>query len=457
MALQTEKQIIDAIGKGDHVLVTFRKEWTADAVASALALARLIEARGKKADVVCDGFTPAKQISFLPDIDRITPELGKLRKFVISLDVTKNEVDEMTYVMNDDRLDILVTPKSGLYQEADVSTRSSAFKYDLIVTVDTPDLGALGKPFADHPELFYDTPIINVDHGAHNENFGNINAVDITATSAAELVHRILREANGGLLAEDTATLLLTGIISKTKSFRSANVTPKTLDIAAELVAAGARREEIVQNLYKTRSLATLKLWGRALARIQHDRETGMAWALLTRDDFVHSGADELCLPDVIDELMVTAPEAEIVGLIYEQDGAGICALVSSERHADALGLVPDLRPKGSRSMARVCFPNQKIGEAEQAVLQSIRKSLGKVAGGPRLEKHDPLSLKLQGAGSTTARSASAPPPLKLRRTSEASTDRQQDNIPVMENSIASLVEKRDDKAAPLAKLVKNK
>lgn len=386
MALQTERQILDAVGNGNHALVAFRKEWTPDAVASALALARLIEARGKKCDVVCDGFVPTKQISFLPDIGRVTPALGKMRKFVISLDVTKNEVDEMTYVMNGDRLDILVTPKSGQYSEADVSTRSSAFKYDLVVTVDTPDLGALGRPFAEHPEFFYDTPIVNIDHGAHNENYGNINAVDITATSAAELVHRLLKEANGGLLSEDTATLLLTGIISKTKSFKSPKVTPRTLDIAADLVAAGARRDDIVQNLYKTRTIATLKLWGRALARLRHDPETRLAWAMLTREDFVHSGADESCLPEVMDELMVTAPEAEVVGLIYERS-EDICALVSSERHADSLGLVPDLRPEGSRNMARICFPERDIRKAEQAVLQSIRKSLGKAAGGPRFER----------------------------------------------------------------------
>ncbi len=386
MALQTERQILDAVGNGSNVLVTFRKEWTPDAVASALVLARLIEARGKKCDVVCDSFSPTRQVSFLPDIGRVSPELGKMRKFVISLDVARNEVDEMTYVMNGDRLDILVTPKSGQYSEADVSTRSSAFKYDLVFTVDTPDLGALGGPFAQHPEFFYDTPIVNIDHGPHNENYGNINAVDITATSAAELVHRLLKEANGGLLSEDTATLLLTGVISKTKSFRSANVTPRTLDVAADLIAAGARRDDIVQNLYKTRTIPTLKLWGRALARLRHDAETGLAWAMLTREDFVHSGADECCLPEVIDELMVTAPEAEVVGLIYEQE-AGVCALVSSERHADSLGLVPDLRPEGSREMARICFPERDVRKAEQAVLQSIRKSLGKAAGGPRFDR----------------------------------------------------------------------
>lgn len=385
MALQTEKQIEDSIGNSTHTLVTFRKDWTVDAVASALALTRLLEARGKKVDIVADGFAPSKQVSFLPTLERVEPEFGRLRKFVISLDVSKTPLDELTYDVENGRLNIHVTPKTGQFQQSDVMSRAADFKYDLIFTVGTPDLGALGTLFSEHSELFYNCPIVNIDHDAQNENYGNVNAVDITATSTAEIVHRLM--TRGGRPDEDTATMLLTGIIASTSSFRSAQVTPLTLDLAAELVAAGGRREEIVRHLYKTRTLSTLKLWGRALARLKHDPEINMAWSLLVRQDFVHSGSDEECLPDVMDELMVTAPEAEIVSIIYERstaDGApaGVCAIVTSERHADALGLVPDLRPEGHRRLARICFTEGNIQRAEQAVLNSIRKSLGK-AGQP--------------------------------------------------------------------------
>jgi hypothetical protein len=98
----------------------------------------------------------------------------------------------------------------------------------------------------------------------------------------------------------------------------------------------------------------------------------------------VHAGTDDECLPEVIDELMTTAPEAEIVSIIYEKDGganeapAGVCAIVSSDRHADALGLVRDLRPEGHRRLARICFLEENIQSAEKAVLNSIRKALGK-------------------------------------------------------------------------------
>ncbi|MBU0624723.1 hypothetical protein KKF05_00060 [Patescibacteria group bacterium] len=382
MALQTERQIEASISNSTHALIAFRKDWTVDAVASALALARLVAARGKKVDIIADGFKPSRQVTFLPTVESIATEFNRLRKFVISLDVSKTPIDELTYDLAGNQLNIHITPKTGQYSSSDVLSRAANYKYDLIFTVGTPDLGSLGRLFSEHSELFYHCPIINIDHDAQNENYGNINVVDITATSTAEIVHHLL--AKNDRPNEDIATMLLTGIIAATRSFRTTQVTPRTLDVAAELVAAGARRDEIVQNLYKTRSLATLKLWGRALARLKYDPETKMVWSLLVRQDFIHTSSNEECLPEVMAELMVSAPEAEITALVYERDAesgapASICALIASERHADALGLVSDLQPEGHRRLARICFLTGDIQQAEQAVLTSIRKSLGKI------------------------------------------------------------------------------
>ena len=196
----------------------------------------------------------------------------------------------------------------------------------------------------------------------------------------------LFKKTGEHFLTEEVATCLLTGIIAKTRSFKTANVTPKTLEFASELVAAGARREDIVQNLYRTRSIATLKLWGRALARLKFDPVTKMAWTLLVRQDFIHSGASEENLPDVIDELIVNSPEAEITGLFYEQESltepgkiSGVCSLISSEKHASALGLVAGLKPEGTHKLARLCFPSVTILDAEKTVLNAIHASLGKM------------------------------------------------------------------------------
>ncbi|KPJ86113.1 hypothetical protein AMJ57_00485 [Parcubacteria bacterium SG8_24] len=385
MARKMSQQFMEALNGKNHVLITTRKDWTVDGVATALAIKSVLERRRTNVDVIIDGFSPGPTLSFLEGIDTIRPAFGQLQKFVISLDVSKSKLDELSYDVKEGRLNIYVTPKEGRFRDKDVSTAASEFKYDLIVTVDTPDHDSLGRLFSEHTDLFHQLPVINIDHDTSNEQYGNLNLTDITATSCAEVVHGIFRETPENTLDERVATALLTGIIAKTRSFKSPNVTPRTLDAASVLVAAGARREEIVQQLYRTRSLATLKLWGRALARLKHDPETRTVWTLLLRQDFVHAGANEEFLPEVIHELIVNAPEAEIVSLIYEQESAqetgkvsGVCALVTSERHADALGLVSSLRPEGDRRLARVCFPGVKIMEAEKAVIGSIRASLGK-------------------------------------------------------------------------------
>lgn len=371
--------------KSEHPLITFRKEWSVDAVASALALAKFLEKKGKRADVVADGFAAPKSLRFLPGIETVKPNFRQLRKFVIHLDVSKTKIDELSYDIEGGKLRIHVTPKEGRFDGRDVTTASTDFKYDCIVTVDTPDYGALGTLFSANTEFFYDRPTINIDHEPSNEQYGNLNCVDITATSTAEVMHALLKSTGEHFLTEDIATCLLAGIISKTRSFKTASVTPRTLDIASELVSAGAKREEIVQNLYRTRTISTLKLWGRALARLKFDPRIKMAWTLLVRQDFIHAGATEEHLPDVIDELIMNSPEAEIVGLLYEQESttepgkvAGVCALVSTEKHADALRLLPGLKPDGTRRMARVCFPTTAIMDAEKSILAAINKSLGK-------------------------------------------------------------------------------
>lgn len=385
MSLANATQFNEMLKGSRHALVTFRKDWNVDAAASALALARVIGKRGGRADIVADGFAPTKSLSFLPGHQDIQPAFKQLQKFTVSLDVSKTKVDELTYHLDGDKLNIHITPKAGQFADKDVVVAASDFKYDLIITLNTPDYASLGPIFAANTELFYRRPTINIDHETANERYGNFNAVDITAASTAEVVHGLLDAGGESFLDGDVATCLLAGVIHKTRSFRSPTVSPRTLDIASELIAAGARRDEIVQNLYRTRPLQTLKLWGRALARLKYDPATKMVWTLLVRQDFIHAGTTDESLEDVLQEMIASAPEAEVAAVLYEQEDpadrgrvAGICALVSSEQHEDAGKLMVGLRPEGDRRMARVCFPGKSLLEAETAVLETLARSLSK-------------------------------------------------------------------------------
>lgn len=385
MAHASQKQFTEAIARSKSVLIAFRKDWDTDAAASSLALARILRKKGKAADVACDGFVASKAISFLPDVGTVQDGLRQLQKFIVRLDTSRVGIDALAYDKQDKHLDIVLTPKGGQFDARDIRTEAKEFKYDLIITVGAPDYGSLGKLHAAHADFFFDRPLIAIGDEPSHEQYGNINMVDIAATSCAEVVYGLCTGDKTHVLDADTATCLLTGIIAKTHSFKDASVTPKTLEIASELIAAGARRGDIVQQLYRTRPLATLKLWGRALARLKYDPGIRMTWTMLVRQDFIHAGATEEFLEEVIDELISTTPDAEIISVLYERESPtqpgkvqDICGLVSSERHADALGLVRDLKPEGSRKLARLCFPNVTLNAAEKTVLTSIYRSLGK-------------------------------------------------------------------------------
>ena len=103
-----------------------------------------------------------------------------------------------------------------------------------------------------------------------------------------------------------------------------------------------------------------------------------MVWSLLSQQDFLLAGAREEDLPDVIDELIKNAPTADVVVLLYEDKQRHICGLISADRGLDSIELSLPFMPVGTRKLARICFTDKTIVEAEQTVIPMIKKRMGK-------------------------------------------------------------------------------
>jgi len=372
MALKESQQVLETIRRSSRPLLCIPRSSGLDGYASALGLARVLEKLEKKADIAAaDGETP-KSLRFLLGHELVKPGLEHLREFQIELDATKTKVDELTYEIKDGKLLIRLSPKTGSWEQRDVSLTSSGYRYDLIVCLGSADLESCAHLYADHPDFFYRTPIINVDHRPENEHYGQLNVVDLTAVSTSEVCHDLVESIEPGLIDEDVSTAFLAGMIAKTRSFKTRNVTPKTLQTASKLVARGAKRELIVHNLYRTRSVQTLRLWGRALARLKSDTGSHVVWTLLSRQDFLHAGAEEVDLPDVVDELIASSPEAKVVALLYETADRGVVGILRAEHPFDLLSLAAPLKPSGTREEARVTFPQRNIVQAERDTLACL-------------------------------------------------------------------------------------
>jgi nanoRNase/pAp phosphatase (c-di-AMP/oligoRNAs hydrolase) len=368
------QQSVDLINKSKNIVIVLPNDPSTDAIASGLGLFLALEKIQKKVKVVCNEFNLPPSHQFLPKSQEIHTDLTALRKFIISLDVSRTKVQELSYdISSNEKLSIFITPKDGFFEPRDVTTSASTYEYDLIITVDAPDLETLGKIYDNNTEFFYHTPIINIDHNPANEHFGEINIVDLVATSTSEIVFETIKELKEGTLNEYIATSLLTGIISKTKSFQSTSVTPKSLTISSHLIENGARRDDIIKHLYRTKTISALKLWGRVLARLKTKQAGKIVWSLLNKQDFIKAGAQKSDLEGVIDELIINTPEAEIVVILYE-DKTSISVIVNTVKVIDGFNLFKQYRPTGTKNFTRFVISNSNLLEVEQRVLKIIEQ-----------------------------------------------------------------------------------
>jgi phosphoesterase RecJ-like protein len=94
-----------------------------------------------------------------------------------------------------------------------------------------------------------DMDIINIDHHLENTEYGKINYLDPTASSAGEIIYRILKKS-GFKIDSDTATYLYTAILTDTGRFHFSSTTPACLHAAADLVEKGVDVKTLTDQIY---------------------------------------------------------------------------------------------------------------------------------------------------------------------------------------------------------------
>ncbi len=378
--LDLEQQIFRQIEKSKSILVAFPSNGDNDSVASALALFLFLEKIGYSVDIASHGAKEDKSpLHFLPGYSKIQKSLSNLRRFIVSLDITKAKVSQIKYSVDNNKINFIVSPSEGWFENKDVSTKTGSFKYDLIFVLGASDLESLGKLYDNQVEFFYKTPIINIDHQPANEEFGQINFVDLNAVSTTEILFYLLKNYKEDLIDEDVATCLLAGIINKTKNFKTMNLTPRTLLTTSQLISLGGRREEIINNLYRSRSLSTLKLWGKILSTLRTENNDQLIWSKITANEFKETGANEDGLVEIIDELIANVPNAKLIAIFREESASQTRLLIYSPKNINALDIIRDLQPKGTIKISYADI-NQDLSTACLEIISSLKNKLEKLS-----------------------------------------------------------------------------
>ncbi len=376
--LNEKQQILEQINRAKEILVTCKEHYSGDSLASVLAWQYILKKMGKSATAVISNFTIPNTYKFLPQINDIKSDLLHLKKFTIVVKTTQTPIEELSYDKTDQAILISLTPKFSIYSEKDVSFQSSDYKYDLIFVLDSPDLESIGQIYEKQTDFFYHTPIINIDHSPANEYFGQINVVDLTATATSEINFSLLNSLGIELLDETLATYIYTGMTEKTKSFKTNNVTPNTLNIASQLIQAGADREKIITHLYRTKSIQILKLWGRALAKLQLDPKLKLAWTSLNKLDFAKTGTKEEHLQGLVEEIITETPQAEIILIFSYKDDQTINLQIHTNHKYNAMGLLKTYSPEGNKTWAKAKIKSDNLENMVTTIITEIKQHLEK-------------------------------------------------------------------------------
>jgi nanoRNase/pAp phosphatase (c-di-AMP/oligoRNAs hydrolase) len=211
-----------------------------DAVASATAIYLALLQMGKQVSLTSvDPINP--QFSLMGQ-DKIQTQLSSGgNTLVVSFPYTEGAVDKVTYNIEGDRFNLLISPKDGVeklkYEK--VIFNYSGGRPDVIITVYCPTLASLGDLYTNQKDKFGGVEIINIDRHFTNNNYGTVNLVDKKAASMSEIVTDLLRSINAKV-DKDVATNLYAGIVSATNNFTAHAVSADTFESSAYLLNSGA-------------------------------------------------------------------------------------------------------------------------------------------------------------------------------------------------------------------------
>lgn len=400
-----KQQTVELVKNAQNILVLGHHNPDGDAIGSVLALTLALRKLGKQTTPVLSDPVP-KLFSFLPAVDQITADAPLSEEFAIILDTSEVEVDKLGYknYPEEKRLKIVIKAKSGTFTPEKVSFEGGGSRPDLIFALDTNDLERLGAVYEKNPNLFYEVPVVNIDHHPGNSNFGKVNWVELTATSTAEILVSLIEslgtllptEPKVSLVDENIATLLLTGLITDTGSFQNTNTTPKSFTVAAQLVASGARQQDIIRHIYKTKPLSTLRLWGRILARLQEERLNRFVWSSATASDFAECGANEAESSGVIDELLKTVPDIDFALLLTEK-GGNLYGSMRSVNKTVSVSQIAKLFGGGGHEMAAAFnLPNASLQTHRDRIIEQIRDYQAKRLNQTQQLESSPISFSDQ-------------------------------------------------------------
>jgi len=375
MALEPIEQFNKAIQDVKSPILFLPENPDGDVIGSAWAFAQYFQKRGIEPTIAfSDPFDQKKKYTFLKTPSQIISSIKGVRDFVLIFNTKYNKISNVRTEEGNDELCVYLTPEKSAIDPRDFSFVPARCKYDIAILFGCSDKESLGRLYEENADILYEIPIVNIDCHSNNDAYGQINIVDVVASSVSEVSVHILNSLEESAIDEDMAQCLLTGIISATDSYQRKNTTPKALHVSAKLIEKGADQQTVVRYLYKTQPFSILKLWGRIMANLQWDEETGFVWARVTLDDFVQSRTSPKDLFEILDKIKGNYSAGKVFMLLYQEEENAVSGIMKAINE-DILKKLTELY-KGDMqgSCAKFSLSDTTLEKAEKEIIGKLSK-----------------------------------------------------------------------------------
>jgi nanoRNase/pAp phosphatase (c-di-AMP/oligoRNAs hydrolase) len=242
---EIRKQVVERLKQANNILVTVRNNPTVDLLSACIGLALVLDKMDKHAAAVFSGAVPST-IEFLKPEETIERTPDSLRDFIIALD--KSKADKLRYKVEDKVVRIFITPYKTSLSQKDLEFSQGDFNVDAIIALGVHEQQELDQAVTVHGRILHDATVISINN-TPNDNLGSMVWQDIGASSISEMITQLVKDLDANVLDEQIATALLTGIVAETERFSNEKTTPETMNLAGELMAAGANQQLVATSL----------------------------------------------------------------------------------------------------------------------------------------------------------------------------------------------------------------
>ena len=309
-------ELITALHEAKHILIIAHVNPDADSMGSALAMYTHVLRLHKKVSLYCKTEKMNPALNFLPFFDKVRHTLPN--------------------------------------------------NYDLALSFDCGAIKRLGVDVT--------SKLVNVDHHVSNENYGDINLIDTSAISTSQVLYDFFKSNEIGINAK-MATCLFSGLADDSQNFTTDKTDTRAFLMAADLVKSGADNALCIKELFKSRSLASIRMKAKMLSNAKLECSGKLVSTLVPRSFFEETGAYEVDCEEALHESLELVSVEVAFMLRFTKDNR-IKGSLRSKSGVDMNEIASHFGGGGHLHSAGFICEGSSLEEIEENLINIIKVSL---------------------------------------------------------------------------------